>query len=495
MMACFIRFQIVSWILLGGVFSNSGWGSISHTNLCDCLHIEGHSVSFPVSLSSEQTDSFPLSVLYLSEYVGIESVTGNEKRAGEFLQYLAIEKGLKVKVFTDETDSYNFAASLYPLDRGKPNIILLNHIDVVPSGNDSLWEHPPFSGAIEEGYVWGRGAIDNKGMGIMQLMALADFVGLAEENDLEYNVTMLSVSNEEKGGDKGAALVVNQYLDDLNPVAVYGEGGTGLMGIVETKPDLPFFGIETAQKSGLWFSVSFSDPASGHGSIPRANYPAKQLTFGTSSLLNQKQPLILTDPAKDMLREIGKHEKGLRGIALRNIGFFRHFIGGTLRADPITNALLTNTITLSGLFTSEGSYNQVAYKATAIFDSRLLPGTDSEAFLRDVAKHFDLEESQIHIISQSPRSGISDTGPYYDALENAVYEVFGDVAVATILFPAHNDNVFFRAKGIPSYGLLPVILPLELVESIHNINERMSIKALLEGIEVYKALLNSLINP
>jgi carboxypeptidase PM20D1 len=440
-------------------------------------------------------DTISLPAIYLSEYVQIESVTGNEKEAGLYLQQLARDKGLIVHVFTDAQDSYNFAASLYPLEQSKPNVILLNHIDVVPPGEDSLWTHPPFSGAIKDGYVWGRGAIDNKAMGIMQLMALADFIDIAKENDLPYNVTMLAVSGEETGGEKGTGFLVDNYLEVLNPIVIYGEGGTGLRGVVKAKPDMPFFGIETAQKRGVWFSIRLSDPESGHGSIPREFYPAKQIAFGSSSLLSHKQPIILTRPAKTMLREIGRHERGVRKLALRNIGFFRHFIGNKLRADPITNALLTNTITLTGLNTSEGSYNQIAQNATATFDSRLLPGTDVDKFLGSVAKHFDLDYDQINIISKAPESGISETGKFYEALEKAVFEVFGGIAVAPILFPAHNDNLFFRQQGIPAYGLLPVILPIELTETIHNVNERMPVQSLIDGINVYKSLMNILLLP
>ncbi len=479
----------------GIFFSSFGWSLIACSGLVGLPLLQPAMAVETAPRNRLWADTIPLPARYLSEYVQIESVTGNEKEAGLFLAQRARDKGLYVRVFTDQTDSYNFTASLYPLEHGKPNIILLNHIDVVPSGEDSLWTYPPFSGAIAEGYVWGRGAIDNKAMGIMQLLALADFVGMAKENDVPYNVTMLAVSGEETGGKKGAAVIVNQFLDELNPVVVFGEGGTGLKEVVYARPDMPFFVIETAQKTGLWFFVQSFDPASGHGSVPREIYPAKQIVTGAASLLNYKQPIILTKPAKDLLREIGRHERGMRKVALRNIGIFRHFIGRTLRADPITNALLTNTVTLTGLRSSEGAYNQISHTAKAVFDSRLLPGTDVEDFMKIVSQFFDEDHDHIEVINHAPESGISETGFFYEALQDAVYEVFGDVAVAPGLFPAHNDNTFFRQKGIPAYGLLPVILTLELVESIHNVDERIGVQSLMDGVDVYKALINKLLVP
>ena len=100
----------------------------------------------------------------LSRYVQIASVSGQEREAGNFLVQLAVENGLAVQTFGSTNSNYNVAASLYPLSSGLPNIVLLNHMDVVPPGDTSLWEHPPFSGHVEAGEVWGRGAFDNKGM-------------------------------------------------------------------------------------------------------------------------------------------------------------------------------------------------------------------------------------------------------------------------------------------------------------------------------------------
>ncbi len=441
----------------------------------------------------EYSEEIPRAAQLLSEYVQIESVSGNEKEAGQYFSALAREKGLHVKVFTDDTDSYNFAASIYPLDLQKPNIILLNHIDVVPAGEDSLWTFPPYSGVISDGFVWGRGSIDNKAMGIMQLLALAEFVDLAENADLPYNVTMLAVSAEEVGGAKGAGLVVEHFFEELNPVVVYGEGGTGIIGVLEAKPYTPYFGIEIAQKRSFWFSITSSDPASGHGSVPRQTYPTKEIVQTATALVEKRQPLQVNPATTLMFREMGAHERGLRKLALRNIRFFRHIIGQTLREDPFTNALLTNTITLTELGSSEGAYNQVAHSAWAVFDCRLLPGNSPQAFLQANKKQLGDLYDHVEVISQAPEAGISETGYYYDALAKAVTTEFDKAVTGPILFPAHNDNAFFRAKGIPAYGLLPAILSIELIESIHNIDERMEISALVSGIDVYINLMNILL--
>lgn len=121
----------------------------------------------------DESASLPESALLLSRYIQIPSVSGQEKEAGEFLAAQCKEKGLYIEVFNSHTGGYNLAASLFPLSSGKPNILLLNHIDVVPAGHDSSWQHRPYSGAIRRDTLWGRGTLDMKGVAVMQLMAIA----------------------------------------------------------------------------------------------------------------------------------------------------------------------------------------------------------------------------------------------------------------------------------------------------------------------------------
>jgi carboxypeptidase PM20D1 len=473
--------------------------------MCNCFHHLRPALVLIVFLFGWVSQAYPYrpfiqqeipeAGILLSRYVQRASVTGNEKEAGMFLAGICRERGLHVRVFTDETDSYNFAASLYPLEDGKPNVVFLNHIDVVPAGNHEAWTYPPFSGTIADGYVWGRGAIDNKALAVMQLLGLSAFVEAAAQSDLPYNVTMLSVSGEETGGEKGAAIIVGEFLDELNPVVVFGEGGVGLAGIVESRPEKPFFGISVAQKRAVWFMLEADTPDSGHGSVPQKNYPTKELVMASAALVNSRQPTRLTPPVRDMFREIGREERGFRGLVLRNFRFFRPFLGGYLRRDPLINALLSNTITLTNFGGSDGSFNQIAHNTWASFDSRLLPQTDSDEFLRRVQREIRDFDVRLTLINQAPQAPVSLKGPYFRAMEDAVKEVFGDVVVAPILFPAHNDNVYFRKEGVPAYGLLPVLMKAELIESIHNVDERMPIEGLGQGSEVYKALIRNLIRP
>lgn len=100
-----------------------------------------------------QHDSIRHSAIFLSDYIQYSSLTGNEKFAGQYLAAMAMIMGIHIEIFSNHTDTFNFAASLYPLSLNKPNIIFLNHIDVVPAENCALFTYPLFSGANADGQV------------------------------------------------------------------------------------------------------------------------------------------------------------------------------------------------------------------------------------------------------------------------------------------------------------------------------------------------------
>jgi len=131
----------------------------------------------------------------LQEYVRIPSVSGQEQKAGDFLKAVCRNNGLFISDFGTEDGQYNFAASVFPLNSGKPNIVFLNHIDVVPESESQ--SRDPYSGNIEDGVIYGRGTIDNKGAAMMQLFGILSVMQEPNLAQSPYNFTFLAVSCEE----------------------------------------------------------------------------------------------------------------------------------------------------------------------------------------------------------------------------------------------------------------------------------------------------------
>jgi carboxypeptidase PM20D1 len=441
------------------------------------------------------TDSIPYSAYLLSEYIQKRSVTGNEKEAGEFFAKVAAQKGLYVEILTDEIDSYNFTASLYPLSLNKPNIILLTHIDVVDIQDPSLNIHHPFSGDIAEGFIWGRGSIDNKGMGIMQLLALEQFVEIAKNKDLPYNITIVAVSSEETGGEKGAKIIVDSFIPLLNPIVVYGEGGSGFDGLLKKNPKKHIYGICIAAKRSLWLELTLNVKASGHGSVPPQNYSIQQKINALERVvtINKYRPLQFTDASIIMFKDVGKIEPGFRGFAYRHIKTFSPFVSPFLKNNDAIYSLLSNTITITCLFTTPGAPNVIPNQTKAILDCRLLPGVTTEDFIKKMRKWLMNDSIKIKIISENIIAPYTIPDAYYYKMEKALKIVYPDIEVISIMVPASNDNNYFRAKGIPTYGILPIFLSTEAMFSIHNINERISIESLEKGIQVYKNLIQNIL--
>lgn len=426
----------------------------------------------------------------LQEYIRIESVTGNEKAAGQFLANYCASKGLAIEIFSDEQGAYNFAASIFPLDLKKPNIIFLNHIDVVPV-NEEEWSVPAFEGLIMDDYIYGRGALDAKGLAVMQLAALLEIQERMYEDNLPYNVTLLALSNEEAGGDLGAAMVVEKFLERLNPVLVLGEGGSGLSGILPSKPDAEVYAVSLAEKSNMWVKLEVVDNTFGHGATPALEYANSIMIGALGRIQNRKLKLEFNRSNRLMFRKLGKAEGGVTGFFIRKINWWvlTPFVKNYVKKEPLYLSLVTNSITVTNMYNPPGPPNQIASTSVAFLDCRLLPGVNRKSFLRYLDRLIDDERITVEVVNESPNAEASKTGKYYDLLEESIKTFDPDAYMLPILFPAGSDNNFFRKEGIPVYGFIPSILEEDQINSVHGVDERISIKDLENGINIYTTFL------
>ncbi|MFH0866750.1 MAG: M20/M25/M40 family metallo-hydrolase [Bacteroidota bacterium] len=429
----------------------------------------------------------------LSSFLKIRSVQGQEGAAGRFLSGLCSEKGLNVKVFSDIDSSFNFSASLYPLSSNKPNIILLNHLDVVPADDSSEWKFPPFSGTVYNNKVWGRGAIDCKGLAIMQLIALASFVDSAKKIDLPYNVTMLSVSGEETNPENGVGMIVSKFFNELNPVVVFGEGGSGLTNIISSDTSIIIFGISVAEKRSLWLKLDVYSESFSHGSMSSDLYANKKLLRTLIKLMDEKKYVKFNDVLRNMFFLLGTLEGGIKGFFIKRINWdiFWPIVQRKFNEGEPLHLLVYNTFTITNISNPKVPSNQIADHATAILDCRLLPGTDTAKFLKKI-KNTVGPKVKITVLSSSPDALESPQDSFYVCMENVLKEKFPDCEVIPVLFPATTDNNYFRNKGVGAYGIMPALLSMESIQSVHNKDENLSIDQLNKGIEVFRGFISKI---
>lgn len=444
-------------------------------------------------LAVTETDTTLSKQLFI-EMLRIPSVSGEEQHMAEFLLKRSIEMGFDTHVFSWTDSSYNFSISLYPLEQKKPNLLFINHIDVVPVEDSALWAHAPDTDYNGKDTLWGRGAIDMKGIGAMQLMAVYNLLQEAKKKDLPYNATVLFMSGEESGGKKGAKIITDYYLDELNPVTVFGEGGVGLRNILPSKPNKLLFFISVADKKSLWISLHLKMKAQGHAAIP-SKKNANKVMFKAISRFEQRKPVIDFDKeTKKVFKRIGKLNGGFQGFVLKHINWlvFRPFRRSLLERNPMLLSMVTNTIQLTSVQNPYCPPNKIACQVAAYYDCRLLPTANLEKFLKNTFFKLLNPKIGITIIDESPSAWPSKPNKYYYLMENAIHLNYPGSEVIPILFPASTDNNYFRRKGIPSFGIMPLELNEELLNTVHGINERLPVKNYLKGIDTYTSFLQLL---
>jgi acetylornithine deacetylase/succinyl-diaminopimelate desuccinylase-like protein len=160
-----------------------------------------------------------------------------------------------------------------------------------------------------------------------------------------------------------------------------------------------------------------------------------------------------------------------------------------MRQDEVIYSLITNTITITGIHTPPGAPNIIPQTIEVILDCRLLPDVDNQEFIEEIRSVLDNSDVEIEVLQEDKMAAPSEIGECYSKMAKALLKVYPKSGVIPILMPASNDNNYFRALGIPSYGILPVFMGMEHLESIHNIDERIPIEALEKGTQVYVELL------
>ncbi len=431
----------------------------------------------------------------ISEVMAINSVSGREKKVGEYLLQKSVAMGFYTRTFLDKDSFINFSASVYPLESGKPTIIFLCHTDVVPAPDSAQWKHPPFAGTIVNDTLWGRGCLDMKGIGVMELFAMQSFLDSAKKIDLPYNLTLLFVSDEEKGGVHGAKFIIENCLQILKPKFVIGEGGAGFKKLLPSKPNKLVFFVSVAEKKNLWLKLSVSHHTGGHGAMA-SNETANSILLKAISRVEEKNPIIIFDKTtKRMFKELGKLNGGFKGFLLRNINkFWLYPIRRTiLKRVPLLLSEVISTTQLTTIYNPTAPPNVIPNEAAAYFDCRLLPGVNEKKFIRRLKLKILNPKVKIEIVDQSPTALPTKPGKTFTSIEKSLQKAYPGCVALPVLFPATTDNSFFRSVGIPSYGILPIELNQEIISSVHGTNECMPVSVIFKGIEAYKVMMQGLL--
>lgn len=398
----------------------------------------------------------------LQRYVRINTSNppGDVTRAADFLSAILTREGIEVKRYESAPGRSILLARLKGTGTGGKPILLLSHMDVVPT-DPARWTRDPFGAEIADGKMWGRGTIDMKGIGTSYLYA---FLMLHRQKvPLTRDVLVMFVPDEEVGGELGAAWMRKNHYAELDPEYVIDEGGFGSRDMFT--PDKLVFGISVAEKKIMWLRLR-AEGVAGHGSQPHDQNPNERLMRALSRLFGS--PI---DAAPFPVVETMKAR-----------------VGGPLVANKFNNAIQRSTISLTSLRSGVGDpprANVIPSVAEATLDCRVLPGTSGAAWLKLLEGRLADPSIKIEVIyeGEDPIVSPQDT-PLYRALEAAIKRQHPQAIVTPMTVPFGTDSNGFRPRGVKSYGLFPGIIPAASILSMHGDAEFLPLDAMGPAIRV-----------
>jgi len=425
----------------------------------------------------------------LSNYLQVNTTNppGNEMRAIKFLKDILQAEGFEVQVL-DTAKLGPTRGNLYARLKGngkKKAIALVSHMDVVPAVA-SYWTNDPFSGAIKDGYVWGRGALDMKGIGIVQLYAM---LALKRSGALlDRDIVFIANSDEEQEG-LGAITFTRDHADLLKDVEfLLTEGGGNP--VVDGK--LQYYGVSVSEKRTFWQKLTVHGVGS-HGSRPTKQNPVPKLVAALDKIARYETPLRATPGVAKYFKDISVNYAGEQRAWLANISAA---LTDPKARDWITsntqwNAILRNTISLTVLQGSNKT-NVIPVEASAELDIRLLPDQDPAAFLAALEKVVD--DTAVHFTPifepKPPLDNPIDT-PLFHAIEKEARVRDPNAIVTTIMLTGATDRPPYRALGIVTYGFDPFRTDLlDAQKGVHGVDERLSVANVSFGVKfLYDVLL------
>jgi acetylornithine deacetylase/succinyl-diaminopimelate desuccinylase-like protein len=372
----------------------------------------------------------------------------------------------------------NVFARLEGADRSRGALLIHGHLDVVPA-EPAEWSVHPFSGAIEDGYVWGRGAVDMKDMVGMIIVVARQLkrAGIVPPRDLVFGF----VADEEHGGRYGSHWLVDNRPDLFEGVTE-AIGEVGGFSLTVPRPDgseRRLYLIETAEKGIQWMRLTARGQA-GHGSMVNDQNAVTTLAEAVARLGRHQFPLVLTDTVVEFLGAISE-ETGL--------GFDPESsdLEGTIeKLGPMARmlkAILHDTANPTMLKAGYKA-NVIPATAEAVVDCRVLPGRQA-AFEAEVDELIGPDVTR-EWIRDMPSYQTSFDGDLVDAMNAALLAVDPDGRTVPYMFSGGTDAKAFARLGIRCFGFSPLRLPSELdfASLFHGVDERVPIDALRFGTEV-----------
>ena len=428
----------------------------------------------------------------------IPTVTVNETEKVDWSRWPALHAylartfpGVHKSLRRETVNQYSLLYTWEGADPKAKPILLLAHQDVVPiePGTEASWTHSPFAGDIADGFIWGRGALDDKSSLLAQLEAVE--LLLAQGFKPARTIYFAFGQDEEISGRQGAVKLA-ELLKSRGVRAEFSldEGGVLTRGVIPGVAKA-VAGIATAEKGYLSLKMVARD-AGGHSSRPPPVTAIGRLSRAVARLEQHQRPVRLAAPVDSMLERLAPEFSFGRRLAIANLWLLRPLVARQMAQSPITNALVRTT-TAPTLFNAGIKDNVLPAEASAVVNFRILPGdsiASVEAQVRELIDDPAIELSRLDFSSE-PSPVADPSTPAFAMLEKTVNEVFPDAVVTTGLVIGATDNRHYGAVRDARYNFLPVTITEEDLSRVHGTNERIGVADYSRMIQFYARLLHN----
>ena len=365
-----------------------------------------------------------------------------------------------------------------------PPLLLQGHVDVVTTALQD-WRHPPFAGVVEDGFVWGRGALDMKA-GVSMLVS-AFLRAKREDVQLPGDLVLIVLSDEEAGGDAGARYLVQEHPELFTGMRyALGEFGGFTLHVGGRR----FYPIQVAEKQICWLKATIRGPG-GHGAMVHRGGTVARVGRFLSDLDRKRLPVHVTPVVREMVEAIAAALPRPQAALMRSL-LQPRLTDGALRLLGPRRAqfepMLRNTVNAT-IIRGGAKINVVPSEIELELDGRALPGFSPEQL---IAELHDLagDDIELELVRHDPGPSEPDLG-LFETLAGVIRELDPEGIPVPLLQIGVTDGRFFSRAGVQTYGFLPMRLPedFEFAKLIHAADERIPVDALEFGAEaVWRAV-------
>jgi len=416
---------------------------------------------------------------YLQEYLRIDTVNppGNEVEGARFFKNIFDAESIPCQVFEPSPGRGSLLATLKGTSKKRP-ILLLNHIDVVPVEKER-WTVDPFEGIVQDGYLYGRGALDDKSMGIIEMMTL--LILQRKKVPLERDVLFFAAADEETGGKWGIQWAMENVSSLRRSEYALNEGGYV---ILNETGDPDRYEISNGQKIVFQLQLK-AKGTSGHASMPHSDNPNVKLIHALEAVTKWETPYNVLPMVKEFFLKMAPKQPPDERKFFEDIekGLHDPSFSARLRTNPIYNAMVRDTISLT-ILQAGSKANVIPSESSATLDCRLIPGSSKENFLKEIKERLGDEieaEGKMEGKSIPPSPFNTDL---FQAIQKFAISNDPDCPVVPFLLPGATDSRFLRERGITTYDFCPFRLPEKEIMRVHGNDERIALENLRFGIRM-----------